>query len=100
MKKVVIFFIVFLSGVLHANTTIEKSPLNVEQSKLFRSWFVRIVEEQLRQGPNARWTQRDCAGLVRFAANEALKVHDAKWLRDNGIGVHCDAPSRGPLRAW
>ena len=29
--------------------------------------------------------QQDCAGLVRFAANEALKVHDDKWLRSNGL---------------
>lgn len=61
------------------------SPLTSEQSSLFRSWFVRIAEEQLRQGPSARWYQQDCAGLVRFAANESLKVHDSKWLRANGL---------------
>src|SRR3990167_9316615 len=60
-------------------------PLNGEQTRLFRAWFVRMVEEQLRQGPSPRWHQQDCAGLVRFAANEALKVHDAKWLRANGL---------------
>ena len=59
--------------------------LSVQQSQIFRSWFVRIVEEQLRQGPSPRWYQQDCAGLVRFAANEALKIHDAKWLRNNNI---------------
>ncbi len=26
--------------------------LNVEQSGLFRAWFVRIAQEQLRQGPS------------------------------------------------
>ena len=36
-------------------------------------------------GPSPRWHQQDCAGLVRFAANEALKVHDGKWLRANGL---------------
>lgn len=46
---------------------------------------MRIAEEQLRQGPTPRWHQQDCAGLVRFAANEALKPHDAKWLRANGL---------------
>lgn len=61
------------------------TPLDGAQSQLFRAWFVRIVEEQLRQGPSPRWHQQDCAGLVRFAANEALKVHDAKWLRANGL---------------
>ena len=52
---------------------------------MFRAWFVRIAQEQLRQGPSPRWHQQDCAGLVRFAANEALKVHDAKWLHANGL---------------
>ncbi len=31
--------------------------LNVEQSGLFRAWFVRIAQEQLRQGPSPRWNQ-------------------------------------------
>lgn len=39
----------------------------------------------MTQGPSPRWFQQDCAGLVRFAANEALKVHDDKWLRSNGL---------------
>src|SRR5690606_3780293 len=59
--------------------------LDARQSELFRSWFVRIVAEQLRQGPTPRWHQQDCAGLVRFAANEALKPHDAAWLRSMGM---------------
>ncbi|HCR5808538.1 TPA: DUF1175 domain-containing protein [Shigella flexneri] len=59
--------------------------LNVEQSGLFRAWFVRIAQEQLRQGPSPRWYQQDCAGLVRFAANETLKVHDSKWLKSKGL---------------
>ncbi|EGK22154.1 hypothetical protein SFK227_2852 [Shigella flexneri K-227] len=59
--------------------------LNVEQSRLFRAWFVRIAQEQLCQGPSPRWYQQDCAGLVRFAANETLKVHDSKWLKSNGL---------------
>ncbi|MBB2495472.1 DUF1175 domain-containing protein [Aquipseudomonas ullengensis] len=61
------------------------APLDTQQSQVFRAWFVRIAQEQLRQGPSPRWHQQDCAGLVRFAANEALKVHDAKWLRANGL---------------
>ncbi len=59
--------------------------LDAEQSQVFRAWFVRIAQEQLRQGPSPRWHQQDCAGLVRFAANEALKPHDGKWLRANGL---------------
>ncbi|WP_454726144.1 MULTISPECIES: DUF1175 domain-containing protein [Cupriavidus] len=59
--------------------------LDPAQSAVFRAWFVRIVGEQLRQGPTPRWYQRDCAGLVRFAVGEALRVHDARWLRANGM---------------
>lgn len=66
-------------------TAAPNQPLDRGQSRVFRSWFVRIVQEQLRQGPSPRWQQQDCAGLVRFAANEALKVHDAKWLRASGL---------------
>lgn len=66
-------------------TQAASTALDPEQSQVFRAWFVRIAEEQLRQGPSPRWHQQDCAGLVRFAANEALKVHDDKWLRANGL---------------
>lgn len=83
------------------------APLNVEQSHLFRAWFVRMVEEQLRQGPSPRWHQQDCAGLVRFAANEALKVHDAAWLRSNGLSnqylppeLSIDAEQRQWAQQW
>ncbi len=71
--------------------------LNVEQSGLFRAWFVRIAQEQLRQGPSPRWYQQDCAGLVRFAANEALKVHDSKWLKSNGLSNQYLPPIRRQL---
>ncbi|MGC1330688.1 MAG: DUF1175 family protein [Pseudomonas sp.] len=61
------------------------ATLDAQQSQVFRAWFVRIAQQQLTQGPSPRWFQQDCAGLVRFAANEALKVHDDKWLRANGL---------------
>ncbi len=59
--------------------------LDYQQSQAFRAWFVRIIAEQLRQGPWPRWFQRDCAGLVRFAADEAFKPHNEAWLRANRI---------------
>lgn len=59
--------------------------LDAAQTRGFRQWFVRIVQEQIRQGPSPRWYQQDCAGLVRFAANESLKPHDARWLRSMGM---------------
>ena len=68
---------------------VETPALDVQQSQVFRAWFVRIAQEQLTKGPSPRWYQQDCAGLVRFAANEALKVHDEKWLRSNGLSNRC-----------
>jgi len=62
--------------------------LDREQSAAFRSWMVRLVNEQIKQGPNRRWFHHDCAGLIRFAVNEAFKPHDAKWLRSNGLSNH------------
>jgi uncharacterized protein YfaT (DUF1175 family) len=59
--------------------------LDREQSAAFRTWMVRLISEQTRQGLNPRWFHRDCAGLVRFAVNEAFKPHDAKWLHANGM---------------
>jgi uncharacterized protein YfaT (DUF1175 family) len=50
--------------------------------------MIRIIQEQLRQGPSPRWVHRDCAGLVRFAIAESLRDHDERWLRANGIDVY------------
>ena len=58
--------------------------LDLAQSRLFRAWMVRIIARQFA-GPSLRWQQRDCAGLVRFAVAEALREHDAKWKRANGL---------------
>jgi uncharacterized protein YfaT (DUF1175 family) len=55
------------------------------QSAACRAWFTRVVDQQIRLGPSPRWTQRDCAGLVRFAAMQALREHDARWLKANGM---------------
>jgi uncharacterized protein YfaT (DUF1175 family) len=65
----------------HANPP----PLTPAQSRVFRAWMVRIVSAQLSAGPTPRWQQRDCAGLVRFAVAEALREHDEKWKRANGL---------------
>lgn len=82
-------------------------PLDSAQSQVFRAWFVRIAQEQLRQGPSPRWHQQDCAGLVRFAANEALKTHDEKWLRSNGMSnrylppeLNLTQPQRQFAQTW
>jgi uncharacterized protein YfaT (DUF1175 family) len=59
--------------------------LTPAQSRSFRAWMVRIISAQLAAGPSPRWQQRDCAGLVRFAVAEALRTHDDKWRRANGL---------------
>ncbi|KAB8041293.1 DUF1175 domain-containing protein [Janthinobacterium aquaticum] len=82
--------------------------LSQTQSRAFQAWMLRIVNAQIERGPSPRWTHRDCAGLVRFAVNEALAVHDAKWLRANGIAsdrrlppeVELDAAQAGLRNRW
>lgn len=59
--------------------------LSFDQSQIFRSWFVRIIEEQLRQGPSPKWVQRDCVGLIRFASREAFKEKDRTWYHSHGF---------------
>jgi uncharacterized protein YfaT (DUF1175 family) len=59
--------------------------LSPAQSTLFRAWFTLIVDQQIQRGPTPRWTQRDCAGLVRFATDEALRAHTDRWLKANGM---------------
>ena len=63
----------------------EQVRLSQAQTRAFQAWMLRIISAQIEQGPTPRWHHRDCAGLVRFAVNEALTPHDAKWLRANGI---------------
>ena len=96
-------FATTIAPVLQAETV----SLDPAQSQVFRAWFVRIVEEQLRQGPSPRWYQQDCAGLIRFAANEALRPHDAKWLRAMGMTnaylppeMDLTAEQRNLAQAW
>lgn len=56
-----------------------------EQSRIVRAWITRIIHAQIENQPTPRWQQRDCAGLVRFAVAEALRDHDEKWRRANGL---------------
>lgn len=66
--------------------------LDRAQTERFRAWFVRLMEEQVRR-PSPRWQHRDCAGLVRFAADEALAEHDADWRHAMGLrGVSLPPP--------
>ncbi|HEX7605636.1 MAG TPA: DUF1175 family protein [Usitatibacter sp.] len=69
----------------HAAPPETPPALDARQSRAFRAWMVRVVAAQLATGPTPRWAQRDCAGLVRFAVAEALRDHDDKWKRANGL---------------
>lgn len=63
-----------------------KNPdLPKTQHKAFREWVVLIAEDQISRGVNPRWFQQDCAGLIRFAVNEAFMKHDEKWRKANGF---------------
>ncbi len=59
--------------------------LTASQIEAVRQWMQLIVSQQLNHGPTPRWQQHDCVGLVRFAAGEALRAHDPRWLRANGL---------------
>jgi uncharacterized protein YfaT (DUF1175 family) len=48
----------------------------------FREWFVLLADAAYYK-PVAEVT--DCAGLIRYAAREALRPHTAEWLRRTGL---------------
>ena len=73
--------------------------LSQAQTRAFQAWMLRIVSAQIERGPSPRWQHRDCAGLVRFAVNEALAPHDARWLRANGIATDRRLPPELELSA-
>lgn len=81
--------------------------LNSEQSRYFRAWMLRIMQEQIRQGPSPRWTQHDCVSLVRYAVAESLRQHDTNWLKANGLSaqqlpeeLHLDDSQKTLRNAW
>lgn len=99
---------VILLGVIFALPAFANDTrLNAADSRLFRQWFLLIVNEQAVKPPNPRWQQRDCAGLVRFAVDEALVAHDAGWLKSNGLigralpaEMDLATPVRQALSGW
>lgn len=72
---------------------------NRVQSQQFRAWVTLLIHAQIERGPSPRWTHRDCAGLVRFAVAEALREHDAAWLRASGLLGQRLPPSLDPSAA-
>ena len=59
----------------------------------FRKWFTAIAEEQFYE-TSKEWnpSQRDCAGLVRFALRESLRAHDRAWFLRMGERYEPVAP--------
>jgi len=81
--------------------------LSAGQSRNFRAWMLRIMEEQIRQGPSPRWLQHDCVSLVRYAVAESLRPHDTRWLQANGLSaqqlpeeLHLDAAQQTLRHTW
>ncbi len=80
--KIALAFVMGFGSLAYSHS----QSLSYAQSQAFRSWFVKIVEDQLNKPRDPRWHHRDCAGLVRFGVYEAFKTHDASWLKANGMG--------------
>jgi len=74
-RRLVALALVLWTESADALTAAEPDPvlrLDAHRSMIVRAWMVRVVNEQLRQGPTPRWFHRDCAGLVRFAIRRGL----------------------------
>ncbi len=60
----------------------------------FRSWFTLIAEYQALRPTNELPAEiSDCAALLRFAYRNALREHDAAWVRENRIEPPTALPS-------
>jgi uncharacterized protein len=72
----------------------DSAELETEHDRAaFSEWFVRIAESQfLKQNSGWNANERDCAGLVRYAYREALKVHDDRWQKKSGIVIDKNLP--------
>jgi uncharacterized protein YfaT (DUF1175 family) len=52
----------------------------------FRRWFSEIAEYQaLRPGTELPAEIDDCAALIRYSYRNALRPHDAGWLKETGL---------------
>lgn len=89
------------------SSTDDSVMLTPEQSRNFRAWMLRIMQEQIRQGPSPRWVQHDCVSLVRYSVAESLRVHDTHWLKANGFSaqqlpeeLHLSAEQEALRHVW
>jgi hypothetical protein len=60
----------------------------------FRSWFTLIADYQALRPPNELPAEiSDCAALLRYSYRNALREHDAAWIRENRIEPPTALPS-------
>jgi len=60
----------------------------------FRSWFTLIADYQALRPPGELPGEiSDCAALLRYAYRNALREHDAAWVRENRIEPPSALPS-------
>ena len=60
----------------------------------FRRWFTLIAEYQALRPPSDVPPEiDDCAALLRYSYRNALREHDADWVRENGIVPPSALPS-------
>jgi len=53
----------------------------------FRRWFTMIAEHESLAGSRLPREISDCAALLRYSYREALRRHDAAWLRTADLGA-------------
>jgi len=60
----------------------------------FRGWFTFLAEAQFYRQPGDLPREiNDCAGLIRFAYRESLRVHDGAWAGEIGLATAPPFPS-------
>lgn len=62
--------------------TASRPVLDAQDRAAFTAWFTLLSDAQFYRPTD---DVRDCAGLVRHAAREALRDHTAEWVRRLGL---------------
>lgn len=76
--RFVLLCLVSLAWPLHATRPV----WDAQDRAAFTAWFVLLADAQFYRPTD---DVRDCAGLVRHAAREALREHTPEWLRQTHV---------------